>query len=278
MGRKRETSLGSFSVPCDIMESEGMRGIIDVNGAQAVAVYIAVMCAIHQNSYFVELSDDVIDKIATQSFASRAYVRSVITRMVESGMFSLSHYESYNVLTSRDIVVRYVKTMKAMRRKISDDMPYINDFVEVQSTGSNTDALCSLSAQKEHDVPTVPTEINPDTHPPEQELTTTDSTRELLEGIGEVNEITTSIMMRCSLDINSVKTLLDEFCSECKFLKTTHTSRKDALYHFINWIRIRQTARGKPNERNTASRRRGVEAGLPSAEEYFQPFIPTDKH
>lgn len=253
MGRRRESSLGKFEVPCNIMEDEGMKGIIDECGAQAVAVYISVMCAIHSHSYYVELTDDVVAKIAEQTYASAAYVRNVIAKMVSLGIFSSSHYEQYNVLISKDIIERYIKQMKSMRRKLlTGNMPYIHDFEE-------HDDQQAPEPDKQHDAVIEP--------PPR------DNTRELLNDIGGQNEITQSIMMRYSLDIDTVKNMFEEFCSQCNYLNQQHNDRKDAFYHFINWIRIRRQARSKPPENR--DRRRGVEAGVPSPEEYFKPFFPS---
>lgn len=83
-------------------------------------------------------------------------------------------------------------------------------------------------------------------------------------------------------ELEKLKELAREVVSEWKATDTSHNDYSDWSRHLVATMRIKLRKNTeneqKPTERSAASRRRGMEAGIPAAEEYFKPFFPPGKH
>ena len=79
----------------------------------AIPITINLLCRIYRGEgYYLSVNDDVLKSIAEEVGASIDDVSNVIKALVDSRYFSGDKYEEYNILTSEEIQVDYIKKTK----------------------------------------------------------------------------------------------------------------------------------------------------------------------
>lgn len=120
MGRPHKIGLEYFSFDVDIFDDEKVIPISSEFGAKGECIMIRVLCAIYRNGYFAECSEAFKFKIAKQVNLPYALVSEVILGLVKWGFFNKTVFDSFGVLTSKGIQLRW---KEATRKRVLDIDP-----------------------------------------------------------------------------------------------------------------------------------------------------------
>lgn len=86
-------------------------------GESAPLVYIAVLCAIYAEGYYIQWDDDVALDLADITRMEEEYISKVIDECLEVGLLSKEMYEQYHILTSSGIQKQYQFICEKSKRK-----------------------------------------------------------------------------------------------------------------------------------------------------------------
>lgn len=126
-------------------------------GACAPIVYLAILCEIYRNGYYLDYDDDTCFLISETSKVSEEEVSTIIASCLEVGLFSQSMFDSDKVLTSEGIQRRYQQICTESKRKsgivkhslldISSEETIVNSE-ETPISSEETPVNSELSAQR----------------------------------------------------------------------------------------------------------------------------------
>ena len=146
MARPKAKGVEYFPLDVGFLSDLKIRKIMLSCGASSIAVLIYIFAAIYRDEgYFMNVKDDDIELIALDTNLDTDYVKNVINRACEVGLFSFRIYDNFRVLTSEGIQNRYLKITE--RRKsvkinadinlVNVDMMYTETIVNVAETPVN---------------------------------------------------------------------------------------------------------------------------------------------
>lgn len=115
-GRKIKRSLDSFPVDTDFFQDLKIRKLIKYQGGKAVSVYLALLCMIYRDGYYLERDNELSFIISTMLGYDETYVREAVQCCVALGLFDSEMLKVNDVLTSTGIQQRYMKICTAGRR------------------------------------------------------------------------------------------------------------------------------------------------------------------
>lgn len=156
MGRKRKSGLDVCPFDVNMLSDVRMRRLIRLHQGDAIAVYMAALCLIYRDGYYVEYDDDSRFKLSEQTGVSEATVDAVIADAVACGLFDSATFTDDRVLTSQDIQDAYLEERrKVAKRKASldryiiasDSVPQKEDFAS--QNNDNAPQNDNNAAQKE---------------------------------------------------------------------------------------------------------------------------------
>lgn len=104
-------------------------------GFGAAEIFIAVLCDIYRNGYYVTCDEDYKFIVADTLGCDEAKVGEVLDGCLEFGLFDLRQYEENGILTSRGIQSRFKEMGQISRRKA--DIEEYNLLENCTKTGSN---------------------------------------------------------------------------------------------------------------------------------------------
>lgn len=122
MGRKRKSGLDVCPFDVNMLSDIRMRRLIRLHQGDAIAVYMAALCLIYRDGYYVEYDEDARFKMSEHTGVSEATVDAVIADAVACGLFDSATFTADRVLTSQDIQDAYLEERrKVAKRKASLD-------------------------------------------------------------------------------------------------------------------------------------------------------------
>ena len=175
MGRKRKSGLDVCPFDVNMLSDVRMRRLIRLHQGDAIAVYMAALCLIYRDGYYVEYDDDARFKLSEHTGVSEATVDAVIADAVACGLFDSDVFASARVLTSQDIQDAYLEERrKVAKRKASldryiiasDSVPQKEDFAtqnndnapQNDNNASQKEDFAGKTPQNEEKVPQNPAE------------------------------------------------------------------------------------------------------------------------
>ena len=128
MARPKAKGVEYFPLDVGFLSDLKIRKIMLSCGASSIDVLIYIFAAIYRDEgYFMNVKDDDIALIALDTNLDTDYVKNVINRACEVGLFSFRIYDNFRVLTSEGIQNRYLKiTERRKSVKINADINLIN--------------------------------------------------------------------------------------------------------------------------------------------------------
>ena len=175
MGRKRKSGLDVCPFDVNMLSDVRMRRLIRLHQGDAIAVYMAALCLIYRDGYYVEYDDDARFKLSEHTGVSEATVDAVIADAVACGLFDSATFKDDRVLTSQDIQDAYLEERrKVAKRKASldryiiasDSVPQKEDFAsqnndnapQNDNNASQNEDFAGKTPQNEEKVPQNPAE------------------------------------------------------------------------------------------------------------------------
>ena len=143
MGRPTKQGLEYFSLDVRMFSDIKIRKLIKYHNAQAVSVYLTLLCRIYEKGYFIEYDKDLPFIISEDCGIEEDTIVSIIAYCVEVGLFDEGVYKQYKVLTSHGIQDRYVQACGKTKRKLSSELPYMLVDVSEDSVLSNKKGISS---------------------------------------------------------------------------------------------------------------------------------------
>ena len=125
MGRPIKQGLEYFSLDVRFFSDIKVRKLIKYHKAQAVSVYLTLLCRIYEKGYFIEYDKDLPFIISEDCGLEEDTIVSVINYCIEVGLFDNETFSKYKVLTSHGIQERYVQACSKTKRKLSGELPYL---------------------------------------------------------------------------------------------------------------------------------------------------------
>lgn len=128
MARPKAKGVEYFPLDVGFLSDLKIRKIMLSCGASSIAVLIYIFATIYRDEgYFMNVKDDDIALIALDTNLDTDYVKNVINRACEVGLFSFRIYDNFRVLTSEGIQNRYLKiTERRKSVKINADINLVN--------------------------------------------------------------------------------------------------------------------------------------------------------
>lgn len=139
MARPKAKGVEYFPLDVGFLSDLKIRKIMLSCGASSIAVLIYIFAAIYRDEgYFMNVKDDDIALIALDTNLDTDYVKNVINRACEVGLFSFRIYDNFRVLTSEGIQNRYLKiTERRKSVKINADINLVNVDIMYTETRVN---------------------------------------------------------------------------------------------------------------------------------------------
>lgn len=139
MARPKAKGVEYFPLDVGFLSDLKIRKIMLSCGASSIAVLIYIFAAIYRDEgYFMNVKDDDIALIALDTNLDTDYVKNVINRACEVGLFSFRIYDNFRVLTSEGIQNRYLKiTERRKSVKINADINLVNVDMMYTETSVN---------------------------------------------------------------------------------------------------------------------------------------------
>lgn len=116
MGRKIKNGFTYFPMDVDFYSDVKIRRLIKSKTANAISIYIDLLCRIYKNGYFLEYDDDLTFFISEDTGYDEKYISEVISECLNVKLFSSEMQLKYNVLTSRSIQERFENISKISKR------------------------------------------------------------------------------------------------------------------------------------------------------------------
>lgn len=278
MGRTAKKSLEYYPVDIDIFQDIRIRKLIKYQGGEAITVYMALLCLIYKNGYYLEWDDDIPFFLSENTRMDEDYIRKVIDFCLDSGLLSSALFASDKILTSKGIQTRYAAITKMCKRKtkitrynlLDDDGSPQNSGNKENDKGTEAPPVEKQATQKDSGKKDTeakmksPAADNPKPHT--APATIDDEIRELKGEQAWIDQL--QVIHR--MDAGSIVKALDDFANHCKADgKDRHTNLSDAKFHFNNWLRI---IKEKKDDRLEKTRRKGSVLRAETKKEYSESF------
>lgn len=124
MARKAEAGISYFPLNTDIITNNKIKLIISEYGARAWAVIIPLLCKIYrEKGYYIDWSDDDMKLLFAQDECKcdLSFVDEVVARSLKRGLFDISVFEKFGILSSDRIQLNYLEAKR--RQKQVDIIP-----------------------------------------------------------------------------------------------------------------------------------------------------------
>ncbi len=106
MSRPNKKGFDYFSLDCTFFDDIKTRKLVRRCGADAVAVYVAILCLIFKEGYYLVADEDLAFIISEKTGLSEEICGKCILACVETGMFDKDLYKQ-GIITSHGIQKRY---------------------------------------------------------------------------------------------------------------------------------------------------------------------------
>ncbi len=130
MARTIDKGLDYTSLDVSFFQDRKIRKLQRRCGPSAPLVYIALICAVFREGYFLALDDDLVCDIADETRLDEDSIRKAIECCAECDLISKRMLEEYGVLTSAGIQRQYQEVCEKGRRKSRVDRYSLLDSEE----------------------------------------------------------------------------------------------------------------------------------------------------
>ena len=115
----RPLSKGLRYAPLDVsfLQDRKIRRLRRKKGGQAPLVFVALLCTIYSENYYIKWDDDLAFDIAELTGLDEKFVVDVVESCLEIGLLSKDMMDKYSILTSHGIQVQYQKICEQSKRK-----------------------------------------------------------------------------------------------------------------------------------------------------------------
>lgn len=133
MGRPKRTGFNYFPLDISFFEDIKIRKLIRRGYTESISVYMASLCSIFKDGYFLEIDEDFAFFICEKTGVDEERVKQCLDKCVEVGLFDKELYDS-GILTSAGIQERYAKICEQTNRVFSMDKYLLIDFVSSEKS------------------------------------------------------------------------------------------------------------------------------------------------
>lgn len=125
MARPQKKGLDYFPLDVNFYGDIKVRKLMRNNGGgKAAFVYVALLCKIYENGYYMEWDDDVSFMLSDISGFEEGMVRETVKSCLKFGLFDQKLFEENHILTSPSIQMRYFGAVKRRVAKLNL-LPYV---------------------------------------------------------------------------------------------------------------------------------------------------------
>lgn len=288
MGRRAKRNLDYVPLDVGLLEDNRITGLLKKKDSRSMTVYIAILCAIYKNGYYLEWDEDTLDLLSGRIHIDNDYIEEVVQYCVDAGLFDKTIFKKESVLTSKEIQTRYLSETK-IHKRISAIDEY--DLIGKEPSKTVTDKPKSKKVKPKPETPRPVEEekpkqekveepkpaepVAPDPQPqPEPVTRPFDPSSVIPTNVDtEVDQMKheqgwiDGLQVIYNMRSDKIIGYLEEFRKHCKANGCEyHYNISEAKRHFNNWIRIlldnerRERQRQQEQDRRRADydRRRGV--------------------
>ena len=291
MGRPTKQGLEYFSLDVRMFSDIKIRKLIKYHKAQAVSVYMTLLCRIYEKGYFIEYDKDLPFIISEDCGLEEVTIVDIINYCMEVGLFDEGMFKQHKVLTSHGIQDRYVQACAKTKRKLSSELPYLLVDVSQEDVSSVKKGISSEKNQVASEEKVINSEENQvnsekSTQSKEKErkekhsssadiraregetaVAVVDDESQVFSSVDEeIVHLRASpiwkeqVLMRFKFLQCNEQTLfeyLDRWGAEVKISGKQHYNLGDAKHHFCNWMIIQEGKLSKTGGNNGTSNNNG---------------------
>ena len=163
MARPKAKGVEYFPLDVGFLSDLKIRKIMLSHGAASIAVLIYIFAAIYKDEgYFMSIKDDEISLVALDTNLDADYVKQVINRACEVGLFSFRIYDNFRILTSEGIQNRYLKiTERRKSVKINTDINLVNaDIMHTETRVNVAETRVNVYQNEQSKVKEIESKVN----------------------------------------------------------------------------------------------------------------------
>lgn len=291
MGRPIKQGLEYFSLDVRMFSDIKIRKLIKYHKAQAVSVYMTLLCRIYEKGYFIEYDNDLPFIISEDCGLEEDTIVDIINYCMEVGLFDEGMFKQHKVLTSHGIQDRYVQACAKTKRKLSSGLPYLLVDVSQEDVSYVKKGISSEKNQVSSEEKVINSEENKvnsekSTQRKEKErkekhsssadiraregetaVAVVDDESQVFSSVDEeIVQLRASptwkeqVLMRFKFLQCNEQTLfeyLDRWGAEVKISGKQHFNLGDAKHHFCNWMIIQEGKLSKTGGNNGTSNNNG---------------------
>lgn len=117
MARIVDAGIGYVPLDTDIFQDRKIRKLQRKCGPYSPMVYMALLCSIYREGYYVKWDEDFAFDLADSIHVEESFVNEVILGCLETGLLSSDMFERHRVLTSSGIQKQYQAICEKSKRK-----------------------------------------------------------------------------------------------------------------------------------------------------------------
>ena len=117
MARPQSKGLKYINLDVSFLQDRKIRRLIRRNGENAPLVYIALLCYIYTEGYYIKWDDDIILDLADAIRMDEKYIQDVIAGCLDVELLSRKMFDEHRILTSYGIQKQYQTICEQCKRK-----------------------------------------------------------------------------------------------------------------------------------------------------------------
>lgn len=122
MARPTKNGLAYFPFDSDFFDDDKIADLLDAHGTAGVTVYIAILCLIYKNGYYIEMDTHRLSRAVERKIGNR-WLKNNLTEKIIHTIISLGLFDTgfamSGVITSTAVQRRYLAA--TVRRKVNTD-------------------------------------------------------------------------------------------------------------------------------------------------------------
>lgn len=149
MARPQSKGLKYLNLDVSFLQDRKVRRLIRRNGENAPLVYIALLCTIYTEGYYIKWDEDTALDLADATRMDEAYVQNVIEGCLEVGLLSQEMFDENKILTSHGIQKQYQAICEQCKRKtIVEEYSLLVSSEETQQNGQEQEVSSEEMPQR----------------------------------------------------------------------------------------------------------------------------------
>lgn len=127
MANRTKSGLDYFPLDVNFFSDIKCRKLLKKYGSDGITLYIYLLCRIYEDSYYLEIDDDLIFFTSESLKLDENHVNEMLNFMLKIGIFDENLAREKKILTSKGVQIRYSEIAKiARRKKIVEKFSLIN--------------------------------------------------------------------------------------------------------------------------------------------------------